>query len=106
MRRTALILFILNVASGFNTPLLALPPDQLQAIGGLRSVFAQNALASVRTAWDLSDLDGSLGIGGIGQSGDPRSAFYSDQAELWREGIYQTLPFTNRALGCGIFFCR
>jgi penicillin amidase len=69
--------------------LLALPPEA----GGLRAAFAQDALQVVRAIWEPSNKKRSLLTLSTGQSGDPRSPHYSDQAKPWRNGKHLQLPY-------------
>lgn len=90
----------LNVGGFFtNIGLLALPPAEFEARGGLRAVFAQDLIAGARSVWDLSGADNSIGVLSTGQSGDPNSVHFSDHALLWREGAYLALPFSDQAVG-------
>ncbi|MFL5737877.1 MAG: penicillin acylase family protein [Actinomycetota bacterium] len=58
--------------------------------------------AQVVPSWrqivDLSDPDAALGVLPTGQSGDPESPHWSDQAELWRNGRLHPMPFTRAAV--------
>ena len=47
-----------------------------------------------RAIFDLSDLDASVGIFPIGQSGNPFSGHYRDFADLWLRGEF--IPLTTR----------
>jgi penicillin G amidase len=47
---------------------------------------------------DLGDLDRSLGVNTLGQSGNPASPHYRDQFPLWLEGTLHPLPFTRAAV--------
>ncbi|WP_193170396.1 penicillin acylase family protein [Nisaea nitritireducens] len=47
--------------------------------------------AGIRTVYDLSDLDASLFSLSLGQSGNPFSEFYHDQAEAWANGRYRRI---------------
>jgi penicillin amidase len=78
--------------------LLEVPPDQLAQVGGAQAVFAQDALATARVVWDMSNFDHSLGVLDTGESGDPTCRHWSDQAALWRSGQYNRLPYSNRAI--------
>jgi penicillin amidase len=48
---------------------------------------------------DLSDLDNSLSITPEGQSGQPGSKFWGDQASLWNAGDYKPMRFSRARLG-------
>lgn len=78
--------------------LLTLPADQLAQAGGAQAAFQQDALATARVIWDLSNFDRSLGALDTGESGDPTSPHWSDQAALWRSGRYVPLAFTDAAI--------
>ncbi len=58
--------------------------------------------ALVVPAWrqiiDLSDLDASVGVLPPGQSGNPASAHFNDQYELWTTGRHHPLPFGRPAV--------
>lgn len=71
---------------GTRAGLLALPPADLTAAGGLRAAFAQDAIATFRSVMDLDDPALSLGVSSTGQSGNPFSPHWMDDAGLWRAG--------------------
>lgn len=48
---------------------------------------------STRRLIDLADLNGTLGINPLGQSGNPKDNHFSDQAALFNEGRYRTQLF-------------
>lgn len=75
--------------------LLALPSDQLAAAGGLQAALAQDALQVARVVWEPSSKTRSLGTLSTGESGDPRTSHYGDQAKAWRAGQYLNLPFSH-----------
>jgi len=81
--------------------LLALPADQLAQAGGAQAAFEQDALATARVIWNMGSSDGSLGVLDTGESGDPSSTHWADQAALWRAGQYNSLPFSSLAVGQG-----
>ncbi len=81
--------------------LLALPPPQFIQAGGARAAFAQDALATGRVVWNMRNFDASLGILSTGESGDPRSSYWSDQAAAWRAGQYNHVPFSRLAIDTG-----
>jgi penicillin amidase len=58
--------------------------------------------AAVVPSWrqiiDLSDPDAALGVLPTGQSGNPESPHWNDQAELWATGRLHPLPFTREAV--------
>jgi penicillin amidase len=53
---------------------------------------------SWRQVVDLADLDASVGILPVGQSGHPASPHYADQFPLWASGQYHPLPYSRRAV--------
>ncbi|HZA26515.1 MAG TPA: penicillin acylase family protein [Actinomycetota bacterium] len=55
-------------------------------------------LPSWRQIIDLSDLDASVGILTLGQSGNPVSPHFKDQLELWASGKHHPMPFTRSAV--------
>ena len=59
-------------------------------------LFAQNHGPAYRAIYDLADLDKSLYIIALGQSGNPLSLHYSDLTERWRDHRPFTIP-TSRA---------
>jgi penicillin amidase len=61
--------------------------------------YAQTTNASERMIADLSDLDSSLSITPVGQSGQPGSKFWGDQAPLWNAGEYKPMRFSRDRLG-------
>jgi penicillin amidase len=61
--------------------------------------YAQTTNASERMIADLSDLDNSLSITPEGQSGQPGSKFWGDQASLWNAGDYKPMRFSRARLG-------
>ena len=56
-------------------------------------IYKVNAGPSARRLIDLGNLDGTLGILPLGQSGNPFDAHYDDQAALFNEGRYRTQLF-------------
>jgi penicillin amidase len=73
--------------------LLAFAPDQIAAAGGVNAALAQDALQVVRAIWEPSSRSRSLVTLSTGESGDPRTRHFADQAKAWREGKYLQLPF-------------
>jgi penicillin G amidase len=61
--------------------------------------YKQTTLASERMIADLSDLDNSLSITPVGQSGQPGSRYWGDQAPLWNAGDYKPMRFSKDRLG-------
>ncbi|WP_434047254.1 MULTISPECIES: penicillin acylase family protein [Sorangium] len=77
---------------------LDLPPGDFEAGGGVRGALDQDSLSATRLVWNLSPLDGSLGVMSTGMSGDPRTSHYADHAEAWREGQIFPMPFSSAAI--------
>ncbi|RDI95788.1 penicillin acylase family protein [Meiothermus sp. QL-1] len=59
-----------------------------------QNTFLHTSGASLRTLFDLSDLDNSQAIYPMGQSADPFSPHYDDLLPLWRDGRY--IPLSSR----------
>jgi penicillin G amidase len=55
-------------------------------------------IPSWRHIVDLSDVDASVGIHTVGQSGNPASPHWNDFVEPWSRGDYHPLPFTRQAV--------
>jgi penicillin amidase len=53
---------------------------------------------SWRQIIDLSDLDASVGVHTVGQSGNPASPHFKDQFPMWIKGEDHPLPFTRAAV--------
>lgn len=60
--------------------------------------YNSSAISSYRQIIDLADFDRSLGILPGGNSGNPASPHYKDQADLWLKGEYLPLPFSRAAV--------
>ncbi len=60
--------------------------------------FRVYVVPSWRAVYDLSDLDASAGILPTGQSGNPASHYWNDQADLWAAGALRPLPFSRAAV--------
>jgi penicillin amidase len=56
--------------------------------------FPAAVIPSWRAVYDLADLDRSVGVLPAGNSGNPASAHWNDQAPLWLAGQTHPLPFT------------
>jgi penicillin amidase len=78
-------------------------------LGGDEQTVAQSGCdardgypAAVVQSWkqviDLADPDRSLGVLPTGQSGNPASPHWNDQARLWATGEYHGLPVTRPAV--------
>jgi penicillin amidase len=63
-----------------------------------RHGFAVAVVASWRAVYDLADLDRSVGVLPTGNSGNPASPHWNDQAPLWASGEHHPLPFTEAAV--------
>jgi penicillin G amidase len=60
--------------------------------------FDVYVVPSWRAVYDLSNLDDSRGILPTGESGNPASSHWNDQAEMWTAGELRPLPFTRAAV--------
>lgn len=61
--------------------------------------YKQTTNASERMIADLSDLDNSLSVTPEGESGQPGSPYWGDQAPLWNAGDYKPMRFSRDRLG-------
>src|SRR5947207_1722562 len=61
--------------------------------------YKQTTNASERMIADLSDLDNSLSVTPEGESGQPGSRYWGDQAPLWNAGDYKPMRFSRDRLG-------
>ena len=61
--------------------------------------YKQTTNSSERMIADLSDLDNSLSITPEGESGQPGSKYWGDQAKLWNAGDYKPMRFSKDRLG-------
>jgi penicillin amidase len=61
--------------------------------------YKQTTNASERMIADLADLDNSLSITPVGESGQPASRYWGDQAPLWNAGDYKPMRFSKDRLG-------
>ena len=79
---------------------IARPGDgnTVDATGGDRSGFHQEAGASFREILDLSNWDNSLAINTPGQSEEPGSRHYSDLLPFWSAGQYFPLVFSKESI--------
>jgi penicillin G amidase len=64
-----------------------------------RHGFPAAVIPSWRAVYDLADLDRSVGVLPTGNSGNPASPHWNDQAPLWLAGETHPLPFTREAVG-------
>ena len=60
--------------------------------------FVVTELSSYRQILDIGQWDRTLAVNTTGQSGNPMSAHYFDQASLWRDGGYRVFPFSRQAV--------
>jgi penicillin amidase len=60
--------------------------------------FADGAVASWRGIIDLGDFDRSSSVITTGNSGNPASPHFGDQAPLWASGASHPMPFTRAAV--------
>jgi acyl-homoserine lactone acylase PvdQ len=47
----------------------------------------------------MSDLDRSLSVTPLGESGQPGAKFFGDQTKLWATGEYKRMRFSRDQLG-------
>ena len=90
---------------GFETLFLALEAgvggdDQtvLQTGVDARDGYPAAVIPSWRAVYDLADLDRSVGVLPAGNSGNPASPHWNDQAPLWLAGQTHPLPFSEAAV--------
>ena len=60
--------------------------------------FEVSVIPSWRAVYDLADLDRSMGVLPTGQSGNPASPHWNDQAPLWEAGRLRPRPVTRPAV--------
>lgn len=60
--------------------------------------FEATVVPSWRQVVDLSDVDATLAVLATGQSGNPASPNWNDQASLWATGELRPCPFTRPAV--------
>lgn len=70
----------------------------LQAGFDAREGFEPAVVPSWRTVVDLADVDRSMAVLPTGQSGNPASPHWNDQAPLWIEGSLRPAPVTREAV--------
>jgi penicillin amidase len=63
-----------------------------------REGYPAAVIPSWRAVYDLADLDRSVGVLPTGNSGNPASPHWNDQAALWLAGQTHPLPFTDAAV--------
>lgn len=66
---------------------------------GLKKPFALISHPSERQIVDLGDLDNSLSITPLGQSGQPYSRHWGDQTKLWANGEYKPMALSKDRIG-------
>jgi penicillin G amidase len=79
----------------------AMGGDEQTVLQGMYSIgegYGVSVVPSWRMVIDLGDLDRSVGVNTLGQSGNPASPHYRDQFPLWLEGGLHPLPFTRAAV--------
>ncbi len=64
--------------------------------------FAVSVVPSWRAVYDLGDLDRSIGVLPTGQSGNPASPHWNDQASSWAGGALRPLPFSRAAVEAAV----
>ena len=67
-------------------------------MGDTERPFAQIHGPTFRAIYDLADLERSLFVLAIGQSGNPLSPYYRDQAERWRDNRPFPIPTRREAI--------
>jgi penicillin G amidase len=75
--------------------------DEQTVLQGMYSIgegYGVSVVPSWRMVVDLGDLDRSLGVNTLGQSGNPASPHFRDQFPLWLDGKLHPLPFTRAAV--------
>jgi penicillin amidase len=75
--------------------------DEQTVMQGLYSIgegYEVSVLSSWRMVIDLADLDHSLGVNTLGQSGNPASPHFNDQFPLWLDGRLHPMPFSRAAV--------
>jgi penicillin amidase len=75
--------------------------DEETVLQGMYSIgegYGVTVVASWRMIVDLADLDRSVGVNTLGQSGHPTSPHFRDQFPLWLAGRHHPMPFTRPAV--------
>ncbi len=60
--------------------------------------YAAGTISSERSIYDMSDLDKSLMVNTVGQSGQPGSKHWGDQVIDWRDVKHHPMPFSRSAV--------
>ena len=60
--------------------------------------YRDTATASYRQIIDLANFDNSTSVITTGNSGNPASPHYKDQADMWATGKYHPMPFSREAV--------
>ena len=80
-----------RVATRHPTLTPARPTNEAGGGGGARG-------QPIAAVYDLADLDRSVGVLPAGNSGNPASPHWNDQAPLWLAGQTHPLPFSEAAV--------
>jgi penicillin amidase len=75
--------------------------DEQTVLQGMYSIgegYGVSVVPSWRMIANLSDLDRSLGVHTLGQSGHPASPHFRDLFPLWMAGEHHPMPFTRAAV--------
>lgn len=67
-----------------------------------RDGFPAAVIPSWRAVYDLADLDRSVGVLPTGNSGNPASPHWNDQARLWLAGETHPMPFSSAAVEASV----
>jgi len=85
-----------------NVPIIglqfAIPPFPQNGTGGLAATVNVGAAVSMRLIADPSDWDKTQHGITLGQSGNPKSAHWSDQLDDWRAVTPRAFPFSDAAI--------
>jgi len=60
--------------------------------------YAVGTISSMRAIYDLSNLDNSLMVNAVGQSGQPGAKHYGDMITAWRDVVHHPMPFSRPAV--------
>ena len=64
----------------------------------LANLYKIGTISSMRAIYDLSNLDNSLMVNSVGQSGQPGSKHYGDQVAAWRDVAHHPMPFSRASV--------